>query len=333
MLQLVSPVVTATVSATAAMLVDAAFDVGGSTVSPFEPAPWVARSEPVDARLPGHVRVLGAEFIAVPFGSAGRPPELDPAWSTATWSSAQEPPHGLAADCDWQLLEQTARRVVLGLHPVDDGPLHRLRRSITVAQDRPVIDFELLVESRADALVPLALHPVFRLPAAGHRVRVRASAVRGFTYPGRVHPLAVSAPWREFDDLSRVPARGGGTLDLSRLPLSAPLEEVLLLTEVISPVELSYEDDSTVVRLAWDRRVLPSLQLWISDRALDHAPWSGRYRGLGVEPCVSAFDLPPSVSTHPNPLTARGVRTALKVSARRPIRIRSRVSIHSRGSF
>jgi hypothetical protein len=99
---------------------------------------------------------------------------------------------------------------------------------------------------------------------------------------------------------------------------------VLLLTVVRGPVEARFADGCGVV-LDWDRTVLPSVLLWISDRALGGDPWEHRYRGLGVEPVAAAFDLPPAVSTGPNPLAAAGVRTAVPVDPEHPLMVRSSI--------
>lgn len=71
--------------------------------------------------------------------------------------------------------------------------------------------------------------------------------------------------------------------------------------------------------LDWDRDILPSLMLWISDRGAEDPPFNGRYRGLGVEPLAAAFDLADAISTAPNPLNRRGLRTAVEITPQAPV--------------
>jgi hypothetical protein len=99
---------------------------------------------------------------------------------------------------------------------------------------------------------------------------------------------------------------------------------VLLLTGAAGTVAL-LDDDGSGVELDWDRAVLPSVLLWISDRALGGDPWEHRYRGLGVEPVAAAFDLHPDVSVRRNPVSATGVRTAVPLDPARPTVVRSTV--------
>jgi hypothetical protein len=317
--------VTAVVHPTAAMLLEASFQVEGRTVHPFARAPWIGDSGLED--LPGHLRVLGGEFVGVPFGSSGAPADLDPAWAGLVPVEAPDPPHGASAEEDWTVFETTASSVALGLDLPALGL--RLERRIALHPTLPRIDFTLTLTAGTACRVPVGLHPILRLPEEPHTLRLDVAFREGRTYPGVVPPgRARSAPARRFTSLAAVPGTSG-SVDLARLPLDEPTEDVLLLTGVSGALRAHYADDRTVVTIDWDRAALPSMLVWISDRALADAPWGERYRGVGLEPLAAAFDLPPTVSIAPNPLSAEGVVTAVALEPGVPRTIGSSIVVSS----
>lgn len=313
----------ATVSTTAGMLLEAVFKRDGTTVAPFARAPW--GPDPGRHR-PAHLDVLGAEFVAVPFGSAGAPEALQDEWHGLVPAAPPDLPHGLPANTEWTLVAHDEAFVVLALD-VPEGPVARLERRVALRSEAAAVDFQLTVHARRTGAVPVGLHPIFRLPLGAAALQVDAAFERGFTYPGVVPPGAgVAAPGRGFALLDAVPAIDGGIVDLTRLPLGRPVEDVLLLTELSEPVTLRFGDDGSGAVLDWDRTLLPSVLLWLSDRALGGDPWDHRYRGLGVEPVVAAFDLPPETSVGANPLSDAGVATAIRLRPAAPLVVWSSVS-------
>lgn len=310
------------VMSTGAMLADAVFRKGSRIARPFATAPWVSAGESVPDGTPGHLRSLGGEFAAVPFGSSGRPRDAPREWASLIPVDAPDPPHGAAANGEWDVVHRTGHSVVLRFEPSADEALASLTRTIWIERDRQVIRTRLEIAVRRACSVPVALHPILRLPAYSRRMLLDVDFGTGYTYPGDAIPrLGVTAPWRRLESLDSVPGRTGGSIDLAQLPLGPPVEVNVLLTEVSGPITATFLDDATSMVIDWDRTALPSAMLWVSDRSVADTPWRGRYRGLGVEPCVAAFDFPPSVSSGQNPLTARGVPTALRLEPGKPRRI------------
>lgn len=325
MIELVGRLARATVSPLAAMVVDGVFLVGDREHRPLARAPWIG--EPGLDEHPGHLRILGGDFVGLPFGASGEPAGLDPEWRGLIPAVAPEPPHGRAAEEEWEVVDLSPSRVRLVLDYPADSPIERVERTIAVREDAPALDFELVVRARRAAEVSLALHPILRLPAEPRALSIEVPFGRGFTYPGRIDPGAgPTAPWREFSRLDAVPARpstpGGASVDLSRVPLEWPVQDNVLLADVTGPVVATYSDTGTRVTIDWDRAVLPHVMVWLSDGVIDEEPWRGRYRGLGVEPLAAAFDFADAVSTAPNPLTERGVRTAVRLDPQQPLVVR-----------
>ncbi len=312
----------AVVSTRSAMLRSLRFERDGVVVQPLAAAPWAPDAE---AGRPAHLDVLAGEFVAVPFGSAGTPESAIGAWAELPPMDAPALPHGLGADADWSVLEAGERRIRLGCDYPEGGVVAGLERVVALREDDPAVDLELRVHARRPGAVPIGLHPILRLPDQAFSLSLDVSFEVGWTYPGTVPPGAAAAePGRTFRSLHAVPGPSG-TVDLGRLPLDRPVEDVLLLTGVRGPVTARFGDDGSGVVLDWDRSVLPSLLLWISDRALGGDPWGHRYRGLGVEQVAAAFDLPPAISAGPNPLLAAGIRTAVPLEPGAPLVVRSSI--------
>ncbi len=323
----------AEVRPTAAMLDRVALRLPGGTTRPFARAPWLDGPGVAVAGtdLPGHLRVLAAEFAAVPFGSAGRPAEVAPAWRDLIPDRSPELPHGPSADADWSLLQPAPDRVDGRLDYPVDHDIARLRRTFAGDPDRPGLRLGLTITARRATRVPIGLHPNFRLPSDPGALRLKIDFTAGFTYPGRVWPgIGPTTVWSPFDRLDRVPARDGGTIDLSRLPLGPPIEDVVQLCGVQGPVRLINDDERYELELDWDRSILPHLLVWLSDRGLPDAPWHGAYRGLGVEPIAAAFDLPPAVSVAANPLSEAGFPTSVALTPGRDTVINYGLSAETR---
>ncbi|MDQ0395710.1 hypothetical protein [Labrys monachus] len=324
MIEIRSASASARITPVAAMLSDVAFRLpSGRLFRPFAQAPWFGSTE---AGLPGHLRWLGSEFVCLPFGVGGPLEEIAGDWRHLPVEAVNEPAHGPAAEEAWTVLVQAADSIRLALDYPADHPIRRLERSIAAAADGPALDLELAVESRVPARTSIGLHPILDLAVPERSLSVAARFDFGLTYPARVPGGGMaSAVGRTFERLCAVPAAGGGLVDLSRLPLGPPVEDVVQLCGLRGPVEIRFEHAGAGLRIDWDRSLLPSCQMWISDRALQAPPWSGRYRGLGIEPIASAFDLANAVSLADNPIAERGVKTAVTVEPGAPLRIRYRL--------
>jgi hypothetical protein len=297
-----------------AMLREVVFTLpSGRRFSPFAKAAWVGGGGLDD--LAPHLRELGAEFACLPFGVGGPLEEAADDWARlAHLHDVNDPPHGLAANAVWTLEEQTATRLRYGLDYPADHAIRRLERTLAVDPDRPALDLALHIEARRPVRISAGLHPILTLAVPEESLRLAARFAFGLTYPAAVPGGGMAAAiGRTFERLDAVPAAAGGTVNLSRLPKAAGIEDVVQLCGVEGPVEIAFTAESARLVLDWDRSLLPSCQLWISDRALTSPPWNGGYRGLGVEPIASAFDLADACSREPNPISARGIATTLAV--------------------
>ena len=307
-----------TVYATAGLFTDIEFRLpSGRWVKPLATAPW---KEVLDPAIPGHLRRLGGEFFCLPFGGGGTVRDPVAGWESLLTASPNEPMHGPAANADWQIIAQDRHRVRLALDLPDEFPVSRIEREISLGTDRPYSRSTAKLEIRREGRVPVAFHPILRMPDDLSRLALSASFAQGFTYPAVIEPDRMACePGGKFTSLAHVPKRRGGSLDLSRLPLGPRVDDVVFLAGAAGPIRADFLDDGFSITIDWPRNLLPHCLVWIHDKGIDVPPWNGSYRGIGIEPMAAAFDAPWDVSLGKNPLAEAGFPTALAVSPGRPV--------------
>jgi hypothetical protein len=318
------------------MLGGVAFALGGRTIRPFYEAPWLGRPEP---QPPGLLGVMRSEFPCVPFGVPYAPDGLPDDWRNAVATpidardaahdASDDLQHGYGCASAWTLVRQTAHEIEIALDYPEGSPIARLTRIVRADPAHAALDVVLRIDARTAARRPAGLHPNLALPALAGAFRIEPGPFRfGMVHPGGPEPgVSRALAGATFDALDRVPLRDGGTGALDRLPLADATEEIVQLCGIDGTVTLTDDDARTRYRLTWDADALPSLLLWISNRGRTYAPWNGRNLCVGVEPVASAFELGCAASLAPNPINARGVRTALALSPDAPTEIAYRFEV------
>jgi hypothetical protein len=271
-------------------------------------APWAGMTR--TRALPGLMQRLRGEWPCVPFGRTDLPAGLPPGWEARTPEDAW--PHGYAANHHWRCVSASSQRVLLSIDYPPEAPIERIEREIVADPTAPRVEITLRVWARRPARLPAGLHPTFRLPAAPRRVRVLLGEHDGiFSYP--VDPIgAVSRllPDTRSASMSRL-AGVDGPLDLARLPLGCPAEELLQVKSIgasgeAAPFALHYLDYDACAGLWWDTAQLPDLMLWVSNGGRIHFPWMSSHLALGAEPVNSLFDLGRVAAAPPgHPLAGR----------------------------
>jgi len=301
--------------ATAATITDATFTLPNGPFKPFARAPWVGKV--TDPSITGHLRVLSGDFVGLPFGTGGREAPNVPEWGNLLTQPAGGTIHGPAAHYDWTIVSGDERSVTLALNYEPHSVVRRLERTITARDSAPALDFTLTVHARHKARISAGLHPNFRLPETPGRLELDVDFAFGLTHPGR----ARSAAEQEFSSLSSVP-KDGAHVDFAHVPLSPRTDYNVQLCGVTSPLTGTYLDEGAGFELDWDRTLLPTLMFWHTDGGIGGEPWNGQFRALGCEPLASAFDLHTDVSSGPNPINARGVKTWIDIDPETPLVIR-----------
>lgn len=304
---------------TAATVTDCTFMLPNGPFQPFARAPWVDKIE--DPSIVGHLRVLSGDFVGLPFGTGREMPEAPETWSKLGPTTPVQTIHGPAAHEEWRIVEGDDSHVTLRLDYPQESPVDHLERTISVRPGAPALDFMLRIFARRPAKVSAGLHPNFRFPETPGRLEIKVDFDFGLTHPGQTPP----GQSQEFSDLTQVP-KGAELVDMSHLPLSPPVEKNILLCGVRGPVRATWLDEGKGIEMEWDRELMPSLMFWHTVGALGGGVFGGNFRGLGLEPLASAFDLHTDLSAGPNPINARGVKTALEIDPATPVTIRHSIS-------
>lgn len=305
----------AKVLATAAMLDTCIFQLPNGPFSPFVRAPWMGTV--TDHSIIGHLRELGGDFVGIPFGT-GRPmPGAPVEWASLMTEPAVHPIHGPSGDADWTVTDAGKSSVTLALDYPEDSPVLRLERSIAGREGEPAIDFTLTIFARETADISLGLHPNFRLPEQPGRLKLEAEFAFGLRHPGQVR----EGEQQEFASLAAIP-QPGGPIDMSHVPLSPRMDRNVQLCGMKSPLVGRYLDEGAGFELDWDRTQLPSLMIWHTDGGIGGEPWRNQFRGIGLEPLASAFDLNTAQSAKPNPINRRGVATTIHIDPAAPTVVR-----------
>ncbi|HEX2312823.1 MAG TPA: DUF4432 family protein [Thermomonospora sp.] len=147
-----------------------------------------------------------------------------------------------------------------------------------------LIEEELTNESPVPLEVMWGHHIVFGAPflRPGHRI-VLPEGVRVIPHETAIHPdgrrVRAGGPYA----WPRVPADGGGEVDLSVVPGHGEPSEIVYLTGTGA---YDVVDPATGLGLAvrWDDSVLPYLWMWQELGASRDYPWWGRAYVLGLEP-------------------------------------------------
>lgn len=303
----------------------------GRTVSPLQVAPWA--NEPGAEALPPILRAPRGEWPCVPFGSDVER-DLAPGWWAVGESFAGAgTSHGYGSNAPWTFLNGPPDSLILECPYPADHPVRGLRRTIRPDPKAPAIDLTREITVRRPCRLPIGLHPTFRLSNPAGSVVLKPGPFRAIhTFPGALEPGAARfVANATFPALQAAPARGGGTLDVSALPLAQPGEDRLQIIGATGRFGLHYRDVGFRACLIWDADRFPSVILWISNRGRMHWPWGGRHLALDVEPVASAFDLGPGLAAGRHPFARDGVATAIQLSPETPFHTTYRLAAEPAG--
>ncbi|MFT7772165.1 hypothetical protein [Roseateles sp.] len=285
---------TAEVQALGAMLGPVTFKLDSQrTLQVMQLAAWADDDRAAD--LPGVLRRLRGEWPCLPFGRTDAPGDLPSGWELQ--AAEDDWPHGYGANHAWSCEYADEGLVALSLVYPSSSPIERVERRLKVVPDEPALELSFSVHARRPVVLPVGLHPTFRLPRAVGRMWVELGAHDGvYTYPNRgAGSVSRLLPDQRAAGLEVLPGMDGD-MDLSRLPLAQDCEELLQVRGLraagdAAALRLHYLDEDASVGLWWDTAQLPDLMLWVSNRGRREYPWQGQHLALGAEPVNSVFDL------------------------------------------
>lgn len=313
----------AVVLSTAAVLAECRFDLPTGAFRPYARAPWMGTVS--DTSIIGHLRELGGDFACVPFGAGPETPVGPDEWASLMTDPPLQPIHGPAGDEEWRLVSRDEGSVTLALNYPETSIVEKLERRVRGRTGTAALDSELVIHARHPGPISVGLHPILRLPETPGALELQAEFAFGLVHPRQV---AEGQP-QEFSRLDAVP-QPEGLADIGHVPVGKPNLSVQLCG-MKGPLRALFTQEGVGVELDWDRTILPSLQIWCTDRGISGEPWRGQYRGIGVEPIASAFDLNSALSCRDNPISRRGVKTAVDLTPGTPLVIRHSMTAFALG--
>ncbi len=314
------------------MLGPVSFDLGGRLVQPFAIAPWADEEDEEHRRLPGILQRLRGEWPCVPFGIDAPRPDLPEDWRPPRGMEGavvDSFPHGFASNHHWRLLKAGRRSVTIGIDYPEGHAIGRLVRTVTAAVDSAALDLALEIHARHDCRVPVGLHPVYKLPERPRRLHLDlAEQSRSWTFPLEVEAGRTALrPDQRDAPPNALLSREGDLIDIRTLPLPGESEDLVLLTGLGGSISFTYPDLGYSIVQTWNAAHFPACCLWISAGGRRFYPWSGRFRGLGVEPVAAPFDLgPATAAAGSDPLCRSGVPTSIALTAAEPFRTEYRIA-------
>jgi hypothetical protein len=258
----------------------------------FQPMHAVSWDEEVfDPAATGGFSHLFGEWPCIPFGTVAAPRNLPAGWASKA-PDGDNCFHGFAAHHDWQLQDEYPGFLSLTIQYPETSSITSLERTIQADPASPSLTVTLRINVRRKVAMPVALHATFRVPKTPGSLQISSgNPAQVMSYPCSPEPTGSRLrPDTHSHSLSAIEGTVG-PLDLSRLPLPFPAEDVLQLVACREPICLRYVSENAMVLLDWDHELLPDALLWISNGGRARAPWNGRHFALGVEPLIGPFDL------------------------------------------
>jgi len=290
------------------------FADSSNPVSPYHIAPWAEESRDIAVPV---LRTLRGDFFCLPFGanaSAGEGYTV----------------HGDTATKPWKLVEHEDDGEIVRMHLSLESrhPAADVTKTISLRTGDSIV-YSRHVVTGGSGKVPLGHHATLATPVRGvYRVSTSPFMV-GLATPRPAGPMAddeyfAVPPLAVFDDLASVPTiwTEPATVDCRYFPRLRGFSDIISLNADPS-AELGWT--AAVAEEAgycWfgikDPRVLPTTVLWIEETGRRAAPWDGRNVCIGLEEVCGyvAEGLPASAKD--NPVSARGVHTAVALDPDRP---------------
>ncbi|MDB6168154.1 MAG: hypothetical protein JWM88_1018 [Verrucomicrobia bacterium] len=295
------------------------YRLGRRSVQPFSIAPW--KDDPLPG-LPRMLNVCRGDFFCAPFGG-----------NAAPYRGERHPAHGDTANLDWTLesLQRSADAVTLHTSMRTRSRPGRVDKRLTLRPGHAAVYCEHLLSGFSGPM-PIGTHPMLKLPDVPGCGAISTSGFkRGYVVPvAWEQPEARGYSWLQpgatFSSLKRVPARDGGTVDLSRYPARRGFED---LVELVGDASQPFAWNAVALPAAGyvfftvkNPRVLRETVLWFSNGGRHYPPWNGRHCNvLGVEDVTSFFHLGLAESAKPNLLSRAGAPTAVMLSPKKPLRV------------
>ena len=282
-------------------------------VCPYSMPPWTP--DAVASDLPPVLKTLRGDFFCLPFGQSKSSAFL----------------HGETANCSWELIERTIRRISFSMNLSETEA--RVEKHLSLMPEQRAIYQEHIVEGlqgRYNYGMHAMLHMPDKKPHFINTSPFQFAQVKPepFTDPviGEYSSLKTGAT---FDRLSAVSLATGGVANLHEYPAREGFEDLVMITSV--PAKLAWTA-ATFDGYIWisikSPKTLPSTLMWFSNGGRHQQPWNGQHRArVGLAEVNSYFDGGLEASRK-NPLIEKGISTCSKFNRKNATSIRVVQVVH-----
>jgi hypothetical protein len=318
--RLASPEVEAFVTETGGHLGPVTFELKGRKIRPYAVAPWV--EEATVRSLPPVLKVLRGDFFCLPFGGNAK-----------LFRGEKHPVHGETANAQWHFesVEYLQGRTCLHVSLETKIRPGRVDKKIVLMDGQNAVYCEHLVSGMRGPM-NLGHHAMLKFPdKPGSGLISTSPFAHGQVFPEPFESpeqggYSCLKPGAKFSSLKAVPMSNGEMADLSRYPARRGFEDlVMLVSDETLPfawTAVAFPHQHFVWFALKDPRVLRETVFWISNGGRHYPPWNGRHVNvMGLEEVTSFFHLGLAESARPNPLSAQGFSTCLRLNPRHPLRV------------
>ena len=146
------------------------FDMpNGRKFSPMAEADWSGKIDPEAVPdVSPHLAELGGEWPCVPFGTSPSDPQH----------------HGFCSNARWDLDETDGSAARFSIAYPEGHDIASVRRDIKLSDEHLSVTLELEITPARDCLLPLGLHPIFRIPDSGQDGMTWIGGYDATTRPG-----------------------------------------------------------------------------------------------------------------------------------------------------
>lgn len=250
--------------------------------APLAEAPWQSEflnTVPASTHS-RHIELLGGEWACVPFG-------------TTAWDPAH---HGFGTGESWTVQSKTDNQICLSIEYPEGHVIERVERKITLPMGKRSVEFVLTIFPRRSALIPIGLHPIFRIPNSANLVPATYECATVDPANG-ARPNSVLRPNTEMQSLENAAFIDGRVADVLADP-QALRNELIQLWNVDGHFEVQDFGEGVRTRLEWDQKALPHCLLWVSNPGMSFGSGDRPFMGIGIEPINSFYDKNDSANSH-----------------------------------
>jgi len=289
----------------------------GRKIQPFSVAPWA--EEKTDPLLPPIIKALRGDFFCLPFGG-----------NELRYRGENHLVHGETANARWKFesLTEEGEQTVLHLSLRTKIRAGQVDKVLMLVRGQNVVYAKHIISGMRGPM-NFGHHAMLKFPEPPHSGLLSTSA---FIY-GQVFPATFEMPEKggysslrpgaEFDSLESVPARDGGTADLTRYPARRGFEDLVM---IVSDTNVPFAWEVVAFprqRFLWfalkNPRILRETVFWISNGGRHYPPWNGRHVNvLGIEDVTAYFHYGLADSAGKNPLARKGIPTCVTLSPAKP---------------